>query len=149
MSARSRAVVGVVIMAALLVLYFVFAGVRAVALLASGGAVAVAMAVALLVLPLIGLWALARELIFGWRSTALVDRLEAAGRLPDDLGHAGPTGKAERETADAAFPAYRAAAEAEPGDWQAWARLGIVYDACGDRSRARAAMRTAIRASKG
>lgn len=144
MSRRARAVAGVIVMALLLVLYFVFAGVRAVALLGSGTPIAVTMGVALVVLPLIGAWALTRELLFGWRSTALVDRLEAEGRLPDDLGEVGPTGKADRAAADAAFPRYREEAEAAPDDWRAWLRLGIVYDACGDRSRARTAIRKAI-----
>lgn len=144
MTARRRAIVGVSIMSALLVLYFAFAGVRAIALLASGTPIAVAMGVALVVLPLIGAWALVRELLFGGQSTTLIDRLEAEGALPDDLGEAGPTGKPERARADAAFPRYREEAEAAPESWRAWARLGVVYDACGDRARARAAMRRAI-----
>lgn len=148
MSARSRALIGVVIMSVLLVLYFVFAGVRAFALLATGTPVAIAMGVALIVLPLIGVWALARELMFGLRATSLVDRLEAENLLPDDLGEATATGKARREIADAVFEQYRAQAEADPDNWRSWARLGIVYDACGDRKRARAAMREAITRSK-
>lgn len=144
MSARVRAIIGVSIMSALLVLYFVFAGVRALALLASGTPIALAMGAALVVLPLIGAWALARELWFGVRSTALVDALDDAGLLPDELGEAGPRGRPNRDTADAAFERYRAEAEAEPENWRSWARLGIVYDACGDRGRARRAMRAAI-----
>lgn len=144
MSSRARAIIGVSIMSVLLVLYFVFAGVRAFALLGSGTAIAVTMGVALLILPLIGVWALVRELLFGLRSTALVDRLDSEGLLPEDLGDAGPTGKPDRDVADAAFAKYRAEAEADPESWQRWARLGIVYDACGDRSRARRAIRTAI-----
>lgn len=144
MNARAKAITGVVIISALLVLYFVFAGVRAVALLASGTPVAVAMGVALIVLPLIGVWALGRELLFGLRSTSLVDQLAAEDLLPDDLGEATATGRADREAADAVFDRYREAAEAAPEDWRVWARLGIVYDACGDRRRGRAAMREAI-----
>lgn len=144
MNSRARAIIGVVIMSVLLVLYFVFAGVRAFALLASGTPIAIAMGVAMLVLPLIGAWALGRELLFGFRSTALIDYLEAEDRLPDDLGEAGPTGKPDRDVADAVFARYRAEAEADPEGWRSWARLGIVYDACGDRTRARAAIRTAI-----
>jgi len=149
MSARTRAIVGVAIMSVLLVLYFVFAGVRAVALLASGTPVAVAMGVALIVLPLIGAWALVRELIFGMRSTALVDELDRQDLLPDDLGEATPMGRADRDIADAVFARYREEAEAGPDDWRSWARLGIVYDACGDRKRARAAMREAIARRRG
>ncbi|MBO1902117.1 hypothetical protein J4H92_09175 [Leucobacter weissii] len=145
MSDRARAIVGVVVMSALLVLYFALTGMRAVALLASGTPLAIAMGLALLVLPLIGAWALGRELLFGARSTALIDRLDGEGGLPDDLGEAGPTGKADREIADAVFPRYREAAEAAPEDWRAWTRLGIAYEAAADRTRARAAIRKAIR----
>ena len=125
-------------------LYFVFAGVRAFALLATGTPIAVAMGVALLVLPLIGAWALVRELMFGFQSTALIDQLDAEDMLPDDLGEAGPTGRPDRDVADAVFPRYRDEAEAEPDNWRRWARLGIAYDACGDRKRARGAIRAAI-----
>lgn len=148
MKARYRAIIGVIVMSALLVLYFVFAGVRAVALLGSGTPIAIAMGVALLVLPLIGVWALVRELAFGWRSTALIDRLDADGELPDDLGEATPSGKADRATAEAVFERYKAETEANLDNWRSWARLGIVYDASGDRSRARGALREAIRLSK-
>lgn len=144
MSKRVRAILGVAIMSALLVLYFVWTGVRAFALLGSGTPVAIAMGAALLVLPLIGVWALVRELIFGWQSTGLIDQLEAEDLLPDDLGETGPTGKPDRETADAAFSRYREVAEAEPLNWRSFARLAIVYDACGDRKRARKAIREAI-----
>lgn len=144
MSRRTSAILGVAIMSVALVLYFVFAVVRAVALLSTGTPIAVAMGLALIVLPLIGFWALGREIFFGWKSTALIDRLDAEDLLPDDLGETGPTGKADREIADAAFARYRDAAEADPENWRAWVRLGVVYDACGDRKRAREAMREAI-----
>lgn len=144
MSPRLRAVLGVVVMSALLVLYFVFVGIRAVALLASGSPVAVAMGVALLILPLLGIWALWRELKFGRDSTRLADRLETEGRMPEEPVAALPSGRPVREDADAAFPRYQQEVEADPTSWQAWMRLGIVYDACGDRKRARAAIREAI-----
>ena len=148
MTARGRALVGVGIMSVLLALYLVFVGVRAVALLNSGTVIGVAMGVALVVLPLIGIWALWRELRFGRQATQLVDRLAAAGRLPDEQVDVLVSGRPDRAQAQDAFPRYRAEAEAAPEDWQVWARLGIVYDACGDRKRARAAMREAITRSR-
>ena len=144
MNARTRSIIGVAIMSVMLVLYFVFAGIRGVALLASGGVVPVAMGVALLVLPVIGLWALVRELRFGRDATRLADHLETHDELPEEHVEVLPSGRPQRAAADAAFPKYRAEAEAAPRSWQAWMRLGMVYDAAGDRKRARAAIRRAI-----
>ncbi|MGO1537784.1 MAG: hypothetical protein ACTHZ9_07035 [Leucobacter sp.] len=144
MKPRTRALVGVIIISVLLLVYLASVGVRAVALLGSGELIGVVMGAALLVLPLIGVWALARELIFGRDATRLVDRLEAEGLLPDEEVGTHPSGRPDRAQADAMFPKYQAEAEAAPDSWQVWARLGIVYDACGDRKRARAALREAI-----
>lgn len=145
MSPRLRAIIGVALMSVLLVLYFVFTGVRAVALLASGSVVPVLMGLGMLILPLIGAWALWRELRFGRQATQLVDQLETEGVLPEELAAAREANvRPDRGELDAAFERYRADAEAAPDRWQAWARLGLMYDACGDRKRARAAIRQAI-----
>lgn len=136
-------------MAALLALYVWLVAGRAVALLASGielgEPVAITMGAAMIVLPLIGLWALGRELWFGWRADRLAARLEADGLLPDDEVELAPSGRPKRSEADRLFESCREAAEAAPDDWRAWFRLSVVYDAAGDRRRARQAARTAIR----
>lgn len=141
MSAR----IGVAVMAVALALYIVLVGQRAWLLLASGQPVAIAMGAALVVLPIVAVWALGRELWFGWRAEQLGTRLEREDALPADEVAVRPSGRVEREDADAVFPAYRAEVEADPDDWRAWFRLGIAYDAAGDRRRARGAVRTAIR----
>ncbi len=141
MSAR----IGVAVMAVALALYIVLVGQRAWLLLASGQPVAIAMGAALVVLPIVAVWALGRELWFGWRAEQLGTRLEREDALPADDVAVRPSGRVEREDADAVFPAYRAEVEADPDDWRAWFRLGIAYDAAGDRRRARGAVRTAIR----
>lgn len=134
---------GAIIMAALLALYLALVGWRAVQFMATGEPVAVGIGIALLVLPIIAAWALWREIAFGVRSQALVRRLEAEGGL--DLGiPLLPSGRPERAAADVAFPAFQQAAEAEPESWRAWLRLGLAYDAAGDRRRARGAVRRAI-----
>ena len=134
---------GAVVMAALLALYVVLVGWRAVQFVGTGEPVAVAIGIALIVLPILASWVLWREITFGVRSQALVRRLEAEGGL--DLGlPVKPSGRPDRTAADAAFPAFREAAEAEPDSWQAWLRLGLAYDAAGDRRRARDAVRRAI-----
>ncbi|WP_354595592.1 tetratricopeptide repeat protein [Frigoribacterium sp. PvP054] len=131
-------------MALLLLLYVVLVGQRAVLFVSTGEPVAIALGVALLVLPLLGLFALVVELRFGLRTQEIVRQLAAEGELPvDDLPRRA-SGRYEREAADAAFPAYKEAVEAAPDDWRAWFRLGLAYDACGDRRRARQALRWAI-----
>ena len=132
-------------MAALLALYIVLVAERAWLLLRSGNPVGVAMGVALVVLPVIAVWALGRELWFGVRADRLGHRLGAEGALPEEEVALRPSGRVLRDDADAAFPAYRAAVEAAPDDWRAWYRLGMAYDAAGDRRRARSAVRTAIK----
>lgn len=139
---------GVIVMSLLLALYLVVTGYRAVLMLGSGDPVGIAMGAALLALPLVGAWALWRELRFGRQAADLVKRLEAEQRLPEDEVELMPSGRPVRESADAVFPKYRAETEADPEQWQSWMRLGLVYDACGDRRRARQAVNEAIRLSR-
>ena len=136
--------IAVVLMSLLLVLYLVLMGWRALMFIQSGEPVGVIIGLALLVLPIIGFWALAREILFGVRSERLVHLLEAQGGLPvDDLPRR-PSGRPFREAADAEFPQYQSEADADPENWRVWLRLGLAYDASGDRRRARAAIRRAI-----
>jgi hypothetical protein len=134
----------VILMAALLLLYLVLVGWRAVLFVASGEPVGIAIGVALIVLPIIGVWALTRELVFGIRSERLVKLLEEQGRLPVEELPTRASGRPLRDAADAEFPRYQAEVDAAPEDWGAWFRLGLAYDASGDRRRARGAIRHAI-----
>jgi tetratricopeptide (TPR) repeat protein len=139
----SGAKVGAVVMAVLLAAYLALVGWRAVQFVQTGEPIAVVMGVALIVLPVLAAWAIWRELQFGVRSQRLVRRLEEEGGL--DLGMpVRPSGRPERAAADAAFPAFRDAVEYDPDSWRAWLRLGLAYDAAGDRRRARRAVRRAI-----
>ena len=141
MSAR----IGVAVMAAVLALYIVLVAQRAWLLVASGDPVGIAMGGALVILPIIAAWAIGREIWFGARAAAVGRRLAAEGALPEEQLAVRPSGRVLREEADAVFPTYREAVEAAPEDWRAWYRLGLAYDGSGDRRRARAAVRTAIR----
>jgi hypothetical protein len=138
---------GALIMAALLVLYLALVGWRAVQFMSTGEPVAITMGIALVVLPLIGLWALWREIDFGIRSHDLVKRLEAEGGLDLELPLM-PSGRPERAAARAALDGFRTAADAAPESWQASMRLGLAYDAAGDRRNARQAVRRAIALSR-
>ena len=136
--------IGAIAMAAVLAIYLVFVTQYAVRLILVDAPVAKALGFGLVLLPLLGAWALVAELVFAFRSQRLMARLEAEGRLPDDELPALASGRIDREAADAVFPKYRAEAEANPEAWWAWLRLALAYDASGDRRRARSATRRAI-----
>ena len=140
--------IAVVVMAALLVFYLVLVGWRAVLFVQSGDPVGILIGVALIVLPFIGAWALVREINFGIRCERLVKQLDAEGALPVNDLPSRPSGRPFRDAADAQFPKYREAVDAAPEDWRAWFRLGLAYDASGDRRRARSALRTAMTLEK-
>ena len=136
--------IGALVMAALLVLYLVFVMQYAIILMSTGNGYAIAIGIALAVLPIVGAWALVSELLFVWRGQRLVRLLGDEGGLPvDDLPRL-PSGRIDPEVADERFPAAKAAVEASPHDWRPWLLLGLAYDASGDRSRARWATRRAI-----
>lgn len=144
--------IGVAVMAVVFVLYIWLLGGRSIALIRTGidteVPVAVIMGAAMIVFPLLGFWALGRELWFGWRGDRLAKQLGEEGLLPDEEVALRPSGGVVRADADALFPAYQRAVEDEPESWRAWFRLGVVYDAAGDRKRARAATRQAIRLAR-
>ena len=140
---RTKIWVGAVTL--LLVFYLVVSFQRSVLLMTDPNLTAKAIGVAYLVLPLGGAWALVRELLFGARTEQMAKILEAEGGLPEDTLPRTPAGRIVREAADLEFEKYRAETEAAPEDWRSWFRLSCAYDASGDRKRARAAMRDAVR----
>ena len=140
--------IAVAVMGALLALYLVFAIRYGLVLIGVGTPVAIAIGVALLVFPVIAGGAIAAELVFTVRAERLGRTLDAEGALPEEQLPLLPSGRIDRASADAVFPKYQAAAEAEPQNWRAWYRLGLAYDASGDRRRARWALRQAIRLSR-
>ncbi|WP_040163429.1 hypothetical protein [Microbacterium gorillae] len=143
-----RARVGVILMTLALALYIGLVGQRAYLMLTTGDTIAIIMGVALIVLPLIAIWGIGRELLFGRQAEKLGSRLEAEGGLPPEEVNTYASGRVHREDADALFPKYRAEVEQHPDDWRTWYRLGLVYDGAGDRRRARDAIRRAIRLSR-
>lgn len=139
-----RARTTVALLTGALLFYLVTLGWRGVALVRSGGWTAVLLGLALIVLPLLGLWALVRELQFGRRTQAMAEELAARGLLPEDTLPRRPSGRPDRAAADAWFEGFRAETQREPDRWESWFRLACAYDAAGDRRRARGAMREAI-----
>lgn len=139
-----RSLLAAAAITALIVLYLVAVSGRALTLVGTGEPVAVGLGVAVLVIPLLGVWLLVREWTLAVRVQAMADELAAAGRLPvDDLPRT-PGGRIQRDAADQAFARARDDVERSPDDWEAWFRLGFAYDAARDRRRARQALRTAV-----
>lgn len=136
--------VGIILVTALLVFYLIVTAQRGILLVASGEVVPILLGLALLILPVIGAWALIRELLFGRDTEKLAKVLEAEGGLPPDDLPRSPGGRINRKAADEAFVQYREEAEERPDDWRSWFRLSCAYDVSGDRKRARQSMRTAI-----
>lgn len=147
-----KARVGAFSLAAVLVFYLVTVGWRGVLLIEDGRPASVALGAAVVALPLVGAWALVHELRFGAAVARLAHRLEAEGGLPRDDLPRRPSGRIDRDAADAAFAGVRDQLDSDPQNWRRWFHLATAYDAAGDRRRAREAMRHALalaRARKG
>jgi cytochrome c-type biogenesis protein CcmH/NrfG len=132
-------------MCAALLVYLVLLGRTAVLMIGSGRAVAVVLGVALLILPAIGLWAMIATLRAGFAHQKLA-RLVAEDGMELDVSALPrrPSGRIERNAADALFDTVRAELDSDPGDWRRWYRLARAYDYAGDRGRAREAMKKAV-----
>ena len=128
-----------------LLVYFAVLTRTAVALLRTGTPAAAALGVGVLLLPVVGVWALVATLRAGLTHQRLA---RLAARDGAELDVSGlprlRSGRIDRDAADALFATVRAEVEADPGDWRAWYRLARAYDYAGDRSRAREAMRRAV-----
>lgn len=143
----NRPMIAAGFMSVLLVIYLAFAFNYAWILVTDRSPLANAMGYALIVLPLLGTWGLVAELRFGFASSALGKKLEALGEMPTEFSFT-PSGRADRPSAQDLFPVFAKDVEDNPVRWQAWMRLGMAYDACGDRRRARWAIRRAISLGK-
>lgn len=140
-----KARITALLLTAALAVYLVLLAGRAVALLRSGTPVGVALGAGVLVLPVIGVWTVVATWRSGLRIQRLTRRLDAEGGLPDvsDLPRM-PSGRVDRQAADAWFDQRRAEVERDPDDWRSWYRLAYAYDMAGDRRRARTTMRKAL-----
>jgi cytochrome c-type biogenesis protein CcmH/NrfG len=128
-----------------LLVYIVLLGRSAMLMIISGHAVAVVLGVALLILPTLGLWAMIATLRAGFAHQKLA-RLVAEDGMELDVSALPrrPSGRIERDAADALFDTVRAELDGDPDDWRRWYRLARAYDYAGDRGRARETMRTAL-----
>ncbi|MFJ1971453.1 hypothetical protein ACIO93_22560 [Streptomyces sp. NPDC087903] len=139
-----RAKLSYAVTAAVLVFYFALVGSRGVLLIQSGTLLTVTFGVAVLILPLIGLWFLWKNTQFVRRANALAAELDAEGGLPVDELKRTPGGRIDRDSADEVFAKRKAETESAPEDWRSWFRLAVAYHDARDTPRARKAMQRAI-----
>ena len=140
-----KGMVFAVTISALTLIYVVAISGRAFGLVATGEPVAILLGLAVLLVPVLGAVLLGREWWMAVQVQLMADELAARDALAvDDLPRS-PAGRIDRDAADAAFVTAQDEVERSPEDWAAWFRLGFAYDAARDRSRARAALRTAVR----
>ena len=128
-----------------LVFYFLLLGRIAWAFIASGSAAAVGLGLAILVLPLIGIWVMVSTLQAGLAHQRLA-RIAREKDMEIDVSDLPrmPSGRIQRDAADALFATVRDELEHDPDNWLRWYRLARAYDYAGDRSRAREAMKKAV-----
>lgn len=145
MSPAARVKVLLAFMCLALLMYAVFLGRIAVLLITSGSIAAIGMGVALLIMPFLGVWAMIATLRDGFAHQRL-SRLIAEDGMELDAGALPrrPSGRIERDAADALFHTIQAELDADPDNWRRWYRLARAYEFAGDRRRAREAMKTAV-----
>ncbi len=133
-----------------LVVYFFMLWRIAWMFVTSGEVAAIGLGLGIMLLPMIGLWVLVATLKAGLAHQRLA---RIVGEEGLELHVSGlprmPSGRIQRDAADALFDTVRAEVEADPDNWRRWYRLARAYDYAGDRSRAREAMKKAVQMEEG
>ncbi|MFD4431215.1 hypothetical protein [Nocardia sp. NPDC058497] len=148
-----RQVVKIVALVAFLVLaliyYFIRLGGLAIAYIADGGFAGITIGIGMLLLPMVGVWIVWTTLRAALAHQHLARRIHEEGLEVDtsQLPHR-PSGRIEREAADALFAQIKTEWEADPDNWRSSYRLARAYDYAGDRTRARETMRRAVALEK-
>ena len=137
------------LLVAALGVYFVILGSAAIALISDGSPAAVGLGLGVLLLPLLGVWIVATTVKAGFDHQRLAARMRDEGKELDvsDLPRR-PSGRFEREPADALFEQVKAEWDADPDNWRTNYRVARAYDYAGDRKRARSLMRRAVALEK-
>jgi tetratricopeptide (TPR) repeat protein len=128
-----------------MVVYLLLLGRIAWAFITSGSGAAIGLGIAILIMPLIGIWVMVSTLQAGLAHQRLARLAREQGMELDvsDLPTM-PSGRVQREAADELFETVRDELERDRDNWLRWYRLARAYDYAGDRSRAREAMKKAV-----
>lgn len=147
-SRRTSTVVGVALVSVLTIGYVAVLGYFGVLGLSGGTAVSVAFGAGCLFFAITGAWAVVAEVLFGFRSTRLLDRLTEVEGLPTDGLPVTVSGRTDEAAAKAIVADFRAAAIDPAAGWKEKLRYAVIADAAGDRRAARRATVAAIRANR-
>ncbi|WP_228002672.1 hypothetical protein [Nocardia australiensis] len=152
-SGRGTEVRKVVALLAVLVLvlgfYFLLLGRISFSLIGSGDVAAMIIGIGVLILPFIGVWIVYATVRAALSHQYLARRIHDEGlELDTSELPRRPSGRIERESADALFNQVKQEWEADPDNWRVSYRLARAYDYAGDRSRARETMRRAVALEK-
>ncbi|MFV0493834.1 hypothetical protein [Mycobacterium sp.] len=128
-----------------LLVYCALLGRAGLVMIASGRPAAMGLGLAVLIMPILGVWAMVATVRAGFAHQKLA-RLIAEDGMELDIGDLPrrASGRIQRDAADAMFHTLRTELEADPDNWRRWYRLARAYDLAGDRRRAREAMRAAV-----
>lgn len=130
----------------LLALTYVFLlGGRSLTLLADPSPIAIAMGAGMLLFPIVAVWAISKEIRFGFAAEALTKRAISENLIELNLDLR-PSGRATKESAAKAFEDLKQ--DFDETLWTNWFLLSEAYEAAGDRKRARASMRKALLLAK-
>ena len=135
---------GAAISVALLSVYLILLTNWAIGMIAVGSPLGIAMGVLVLTFPVLGAYAIYRELKFGLKVESMGKELETNNEWPVFQLVLRPSGRPTRESADENFKVYSKLAQENSSDWKSQFALSLAYDACGDRPRARKAMAEAM-----
>ncbi|MCV7197021.1 hypothetical protein [Mycobacterium angelicum] len=145
MTATVRVQLLIAFMCVAMLAYFVMLGRLAVAMIASDRPAAVGLGLAVLIMPMLGLWAMISTLRAGFAHQKLARLIAQDGMELDTTAlPRRASGRIERDAADALFDTVRTELEDDPDNWRRWYRLARAYDYAGDRRRAREAMKAAV-----
>lgn len=140
---KVKLTIGFIVVA--LAVYFVVLGRQAVSLMGDGSPGLFVMGLAVLVMPLLGVWMIYATLRSTLDHDRLARRIFEDGQTMDisDLPTR-PSGRVERDAADELFARYKLEWDADPDNWRTNYQLARAYDVAGDRGRAREIMRRAV-----
>jgi hypothetical protein len=121
--------------------------VRAVDLFRTGKLSGALLGVGVLLLVAVGALLVSGEVRLGIAAQRLGRQLFAEGFREDDLPTT-PSGRVDRDAADALFTKRKHEVEEQPEQWRRWFLLATAYDAARDPQRGRRAMRKAVALEK-